>query len=50
MVGKLSKCLVPVSSEEELEQIPAWEPFSVRKHQSNPPAAGLEDKVAIKAA
>lgn len=50
MAGELNKVLVPVSSEEELDQIPAQEPFSVGKHQSIPPAAGLEDEFAIKAA
>ena len=50
MAGELNKVLVPVSSQEELDQIAAQEPFSVRKDQSIPPAVGLEDEVAIKAA
>lgn len=48
MAGELNKVLVPVSREEELDQIPTQEPFSVGKHQSIPPAAGLEDEFSIK--
>lgn len=50
VAGEVNKVLLPVSSEEELDQIPAHEPFSAGKHQSIPPTAGLEDEVAIKAA
>lgn len=50
MAGELNKVLLPVSSEEGLDQILVWEPFSAGKHQSIHPTAGLEDEVAIKAA
>lgn len=50
VAGELNKVLLPVSSEEEHGQIPAWEPFSAGRHQSIPPTAGLKDEAAMKAA
>lgn len=49
-MGELNKILVPVFSEEELDQIPAWQSLSAGKHRSTPPVVRWEEEeVAIKA-